>query len=127
MKIKKPTVVGVLSTVPVVGYGVLFAFACIAYLMVGNWPHYSHPDPKELSLPIVHGFVRLFMYVSWLLILGNPLVYVVSAVGWKNKNAMERLRFLRHIGIFAIGAGLWAFEFYQAHRTNEGLMSWVLD
>ena len=42
----------------------LYVYAAVAAVIVGHWPSYGQPDPKDLQLPALHLAVAAGFYVS---------------------------------------------------------------
>src|SRR5690242_16931089 len=57
----RPTFLGAVSLVPLIGFGFLTLFALLAYLQVGHWPMYARPDPKAVGPGLTGELMRLIV------------------------------------------------------------------
>lgn len=116
---------GVLSFVPLLAYGLLMAFACLAYLKVGHWPTYGNPDPKDV-LPVMGEVLRLSILLA---ALGS--VPALAVILWSHgsdlldpdvtaKKFKNGAVALLHLGVFSLGAWLFLTEYSR-------LSDWLLD
>lgn len=106
------TLPGAISWIPLAGFLVLIVFATNAYLRVGHWPYYSHPDPKELRLPWLRAASLLAVPVTLLSSLVGLVSLVASPHRWRKIHAI----------LFLAGLGLWASIFWP-----HNLLAWVAD
>lgn len=114
-----------LAGLPLVAFVAVVGLAYYAWSVVGHWPVYAHPDPKDLPnsawrpiLPwIVAGAVAS-------VVLYPPL----AAVSLARAKLPARVWLREHgmgLTVFCLGVGLWAIE--TSVRGERGLLSWLLD
>jgi hypothetical protein len=101
------------SWIPLAGYTFAFAFAVVAYSKVGHWPYYSHPDPKELQLPLFHRTALLGVLLAHVGMLVGMLALVFSYRRWKTWQ----------IAVFSLGCALWVLEVFR----SEHVFTWLID
>ncbi len=106
----------------------MLTYACYASVVVGHWPYYAHPDPKELPLSY------LLSAVSWILLLGLASVILIP-LGYGTCRLIARWRktpFAVHraaVGFYLAGAILWTADI-SAEFTRlpwKSLAGWVID
>jgi len=68
-----PFVTLLLAGFPLLLLIVFFSYVLQARLFLGQWPTYSHPDPKQLGWWIQHSFLQLGF-------IGFPLVALVAII-----------------------------------------------
>jgi hypothetical protein len=98
------------SLLPLTCYSVLLAYACYAWFHVGHWPHYAHPDPKELphrALLTITSVVAAVGFFSMLLVPAGFLVR--RLVGFIRKQPMPWAQ--RAKVFFLAGAAVWVLDF----------------
>ena len=117
-----------LSWFPLICYGLVLVYACYAAAVVGHWPYYAHPDPKNLPWPELVNVAMMIVLAGMASVVIVPLSYAVyrSVAAWRG------IRIGPHgkvILIFCIGALLWigdvAAEF--ADLPWRSLAGWVAD
>ena len=114
------------SVLPIVCYAALLAYAIYAALVVGHWPYYSHPDPKELPAGALTAAVLVITLFGLLSVVLIPVVYA----GYRAIALWKRWQFrtaVSSIVIFTIGAAVWAIDFTLIHVGKHSLISWILD
>lgn len=96
----------------------LYCYAATATAVVGHWPSYGHPDPKQLGMPLFHGGVMLAFYVSLLaalaLVVSEPIFAL--ALGWRSS--------LFRIAIGVLGVAVAFSCFYP---DPAGVGEWYAD
>lgn len=85
------------SWLPMMTFAVPIVFAAVAFVRVGNWPYYSHPDPKDLRLPVLHVAALLCYPIALFSFLARGLAAVIWLVGFRKRDLL----------VFLIGAVLW--------------------
>jgi hypothetical protein len=96
----------------------LYAFACVAFIIVGHWPSYGHPDPKSLASPLLSLLVDLSFYVTAFGVVAWLLLFPMTArmlgsrgvrrqtVAWVLGLAAAYLVLYRNVG----GVAEWYFD-----------------
>ena len=114
------------SVLPLVCYAALLAYAIYAATVVGHWPFYAHPDPKDLpagQLTALLGGLTLLGLASCVLI---PVVYFIRRAATSSKKQQFQAA-VSSITLFAVGAAIWAIDFTLIHVGKHSLISWILD
>jgi len=117
-----------LSLLPLVCYGTLVAYACYAWVQIGHWPYYAHPDPKELphrALLSITSAVFLLGVSSMIFVPVGYLVYRVVAAARKKAISPHRGPAV----LYLTGAALWVLDFaaeFTALPWSSNI-SWLLD
>ncbi|MES2693937.1 MAG: hypothetical protein V4773_10725 [Verrucomicrobiota bacterium] len=102
---------------PLTAYGVLLAFAMISWSSTGNFPYYSHPDPKDLNLHVGYALASLSTLVGLLsLPVGAGALAVSISQRTHTRSAASDATF------YALGLALWASDL-----LHTGLASWIFD
>lgn len=117
-----------LSILPLACYGALIAYACYAAMVVGHWPYYSHPDPKQLpGRPLVGVFAFITM-LGLLSVVVLPAAYgayraIAASKEWKLPAQ------IKPVLLYSMGAAIWVLD--VAAEFNDlpwpSLMSWIFD
>lgn len=90
---------------------IVVCFAAIATYRVGHWPFYSHPDPKDLGLPVLH-IAALFSYpVGVLSLLAGLMLLIASPAKWSRADVVA----------FVAAGILWCVA------TPGRLFVWLID
>lgn len=114
---KESPFIAIAGTVQLATYGLVLLLGATAYLMIGHWPSYSHPDPKTLpinfSIPLLP---LLFAAIP------SVIVYPLCALIQNGKECVKK----SHFWIFTIGLFLWTMDLLF-FRVSGGLLDWVLD
>lgn len=102
-------------------YASILLHAVYCYFLVGHWPSYNNPDPK--NLPSILG---LAASILWLAALVSIALYPLTSLFLKalrktDANRQERV-FSWHLGVFLAGLFFWVLDIQYIH-----LISWELD
>lgn len=98
-----------LSILPLACYGALIAYACYAAMVVGHWPYYSHPDPKQLpGRPLVGVFAFITM-LGLLSVVVLPAAYgayraIAASKEWTLPAQMKPVL------LYSMGAAIWVLD-----------------
>ncbi|RXK55768.1 hypothetical protein ESB00_07745 [Oleiharenicola lentus] len=117
-----------LSALPLVCFLVLFAYGCYGTVVVGHWPYYAHPDPKELPLRPLSYAVALTSLAGILAVLALPIAYTVARgiAAWRKQPLT-----LRHgtLPLYFMGSALWVADFVVMKSGGpwHSLLSWIMD
>ena len=117
-----------LSILPIVCYGLIVAYACYAAAVVGHWPYYAHPDPKDLPLRGLVYVADIILLIGLVTVVLVPIVYGA----YRTKAAWSKVQVPPHraaVGLYCFGALSWvadvAAEF--ANLPWKSLAGWVAD
>src|SRR6478736_1227547 len=99
-----------LSILPLACYGVLLAYACYAWLQVGHWPYYAHPDPKELPHRDLLRLASAVFLVGALSVTAIPVGYLVwrAMAIWRKKPTLPHRK---PVVLYLAGVALWGLDF----------------
>lgn len=116
------------SLLPLACYGALIAYACYAWFQVGHWPHYAHPDPKELPHRVLLNLTSVVFLVGVGSVIFVPAGYLVwrGVAAWRKK-AISPHR--RPVAVYLTGVALWVLDFaaeFTAMPWTSNI-SWLLD
>jgi hypothetical protein len=117
-----------LSLLPLICFGIMMAYACYGAAVVGHWPYYAHPDPKELParVPLTVGaFVMLIGAASLVCLpLGYGIWRIFLCLG-KAPAAPHRAWVLWYLA----GVSIWLLDFAAGHYWLpwHSTISWILD
>lgn len=112
------------TAVPLAAYGMLMGFAWRAYLQVGHWPYYSHPDPKDVGLfrpddgfgvgfvILIHLMVPVSLCAA-IVVSGNVIKDVVTA--GRTRAGRQILQRCAQLVVCLFGLALFLAEF-QRHQ-----------
>ncbi|MDQ8205810.1 hypothetical protein [Pelagicoccus sp. SDUM812003] len=119
----KPRILPLLASIPLVGYFIILCFAFVAMTQIGHWPYYSHPDPKELGMPIWLGASAVGFLASALgAILIPAILGIASLVQWKQNKEKKEFTLVLAFSIYVVGMALWIGDF-----SMGAFSSWILD
>jgi hypothetical protein len=112
---------------PIASYAMLVGYACFAMSVVGHWPYYAHPDPKDLpggSLVKVVTFTTLAGLASVVLI---PAAFGFSRLvaAWQKKESLTLQQSAARMYLF--GAIVWCIDLGLKSAGRHSLTSWILD
>ena len=96
----------------------LYAYAGVAWAVVGHWPSYGRPDPEDLGLPVLHGSVAIGFYASGLGILLWVLCFPLCS------RALGARGVRLHVLVFVLGIGMLALMLFQ---DLGGVFNWYAD
>lgn len=113
MTLPRVSLPAVTSAIPLAAYTVVIAFAAVAASRVGHWPYYSHPDPKDLQLPLLHRAAFFAVLIAHAALLAALCALVVRPQSWQP----------RHMALLLAGGGLWLFEALR----DQHLFIWLID
>jgi hypothetical protein len=104
------------------------AYACYGFIVVGHWPYYAHPDPKELPARVLLQVTAIIMLVGALSLVAIPVGYA----GWRTVMHLRRRPIPKHgtaILFYVAGAALWLVDFAALHGRVpwHSIISWILD
>jgi drug/metabolite transporter (DMT)-like permease len=119
---------GALSILPLAGFLLLVGFAGYAASIIGHWPYYAHPDPKELGLPRMVTVVGLASLLGLLSIILLPCGYILARMvaRWRQRPLVLSPGTLP---LYFAGAALWLIDFTLMHTGGPwpSLLNWILD
>jgi hypothetical protein len=112
----------IVYSIPLIGYLVLFCFGAYAAFVVGHWPFYGNPDPKDLP---TGGFREVVLLTSTIAAAATPvLVTTFLARLWEGAWPLRTKRF--EGCALALAAAFWGFELF--HLQSAGcLANWLLE
>ena len=116
------------ALLPLACYAVMFAYACYGAAVVGHWPYYAHPDPKELPLRTLLYVVTIIMLIGALSVLLLPIGYAVWRLVLKLKDrAVPKHR--TWVLLYAVGAAVWIIDFVgvRVRMPWRSLIEWMID
>lgn len=117
-----------LSLLPIVCFGVMLAYACYGATVVGHWPYYAHPDPKELPGRMLFQAVAIVMLIGVASVVCLPVGYTI----WRCICVMRKAPPTRHrvwILWYLAGVSIWLLDYAAEHRRLpwHSVISWILD
>lgn len=116
-----------LSIIPLACYAVLVAYACFAAAIVGHWPYYSEPDPKNLPLQPLYSIVAYTSLAGVLSIFIVPAIYAGHCLvaKWRRVDLNAKMR--RPVTIYCLGAVAWLADLGLTAAGRQTLISWLID
>ena len=116
------------SILPLACYAIMLAYAGYGALVVGHWPYYAHPDPKELPLEFLLGAVAIVMLVGVAALLLIPIGYVAWRVAVAMRHQQIDAR-RKAVIVYSAGALLWVLDFAALHGDMpwHSTLNWLLD
>lgn len=116
------------AALPISCYAIVFLYACYAAIAVGHWPHYSHPDPKDLPMAALSVIATIAMLIG---VISVPLI----PVGYAGFRLVAHVKHrpvpahARWIGLYAVGAILWILDVVAINRGLPwaSLSEWLID
>ncbi|HEX2860434.1 MAG TPA: hypothetical protein VHN79_02295 [Lacunisphaera sp.] len=117
-----------LSTLPLVCYALMFAFTCYVATVLGHWPYYANPDPKELRQSFLVNAVTIAMLLGALSLLLVPLGYAI----WRAALRIRQLQTPPHrafLAVYFVGLTVWVFDLMALHGGMpwHSIVDWLLD
>lgn len=111
---------------PLVCFFALFAYACYAALVVGHWPYYAFPDPKDLPAGHLTTWLALLALVGFASVVFIPIGYAVfrASARWKSWQLPDQGGALTWYGI---AAAPWLLDLVIAYFSRYSLLSWIFD
>ena len=116
------------SLLPLVCYALMFAYACYGAFLIGHWPYYAHPDPKELPVRALLDTVAIIMLVGALSLVLVPVGYAMWRLAVKLKHrAVPQHRVW--VMLYVAGVTIWIVDFAALHGKTpwHSILSWILD
>ena len=117
-----------LTILPLLGYAVLLGYAGYATVVIGHWPYYAHPDPKDLPGPTLLRIVSGAMAVSLAMVVALPIGYAIrrAVAAWKKQSLAPHPAPLL---IYGAGALVWILDLAAEFTPLpwSSLTSWMLD
>ena len=106
----------------------MFGYACYGAFVVGHWPYYAHPDPKELPLRALLNAVAIVMLAGALSLVLLPIVYGL----WRLVVKLKHRAVPNHrtwLILYTTGAMIWIVDFTALHGRMpwHSILSWLLD
>lgn len=117
-----------LSAVPLICFVILFAYACYGWAVVGHWPYYAHPDPKQLPFRPLLRLVSLVTFAGVLSLLVLPVAYAVArTVAATRKQTLVLPQ--STLPLYFTGTALWVADFVvlKAGGPWHSMLNWLLD
>jgi len=117
-----------ISLLPLVCYAAVLCYACYAASLLGHWPYYAHPDPKELPGPSFVTIAGLVVLLGLLSVIVLPFGYGIyrAIAAWKKHPVTSQTK---PVLLYCAGAALWVLdvapEFMRLPWSS--LASWVMD
>ena len=117
-----------ISLLPLASYAALLAYACYGAVVVGHWPYYAHPDPKELPVQVLLHIATIIMLMGVLSVLLLPIVYAA----WRLVMRLQHRPVLQDsvwVWVYVAGAIAWIIDFSALHGKMpwHSVISWILD
>jgi len=105
----------------------LFAYACYAAVIVGHWPYYAQPDPKELPLRPLLSVVGYITAAGAMSVLVLPLMFAICRyyARWRNVHVSKQRRVPTIL--YLAGAALWIADLTLTFTDHQSLVSWIID
>lgn len=103
-------------------YVYIIVYATIAMLLIGHWPSYNNPDPKNLPTVFLNHIADLLVFMSLLSVLVYPIILLVAA----KKDFLKKW----HFWVYLSGIAIWTLDMLYFHVMNPyqgGLLSWIFD
>jgi hypothetical protein len=116
------------AILPLACYAVMLAYACYAAAVVGHWPFYAHPDPKELPVRTLLHIVAIVMLIGALSVLLLPVSYTI----WRSAMKLKDRTVPKHrtwVLLYAAGGIIWLLDFAAVHGRLpwRSLIDWIID
>jgi hypothetical protein len=128
MKKAEQPIASVVAMLPLACYVLLVAAACYSWAVVGSWPSYGNPDPKNLPVRAVYTtaiIATLIGIVSVLILPIAELAFMAVRRLWRKE---WRLHGTRIVVFYGIGAALWIVDVLRWRRVDaSGLVNWIFD
>jgi hypothetical protein len=117
-----------LSLLPLFCFGIMLAYACYGAVVVGHWPYYAHPDPKELPARMLLQVVAMVMLIGAASVVCLPVGYAI----WRGVLGVRKTPAPRHrvwVLWYLVGAIIWLLDFGALHDRLpwHSVISWILD
>jgi hypothetical protein len=116
------------ALLPLACYAVLFGYAGYGWWMMGHWPYYAHPDPKELPRRVLLSIATVAFIVGALFLVLIPIAYA----GWRGAASWRKRPTAPHrktVLWYSAGLAVWVLdmipEFTDAPWSSN--ISWLLD
>jgi len=116
------------TILPLACYAALLGYGCYAWFLVGHWPYYAHPDPKELPHRVLLNIVSVVFLIGLLSLVVIPVAHLLwCAVAHWRKWPIPPQR--RPYILFAAGVALWVLDFAAVFTDLPWTsnISWLLD
>jgi hypothetical protein len=116
------------SILPLACYALLFAYACYGAVVVGHWPYYAHPDPKQLPVRALAFAATFILLVGAFALLLLPVGYAI----WRLILKLKQQAAPNHrvwVILYAAGATFWIADYAALHRRLpwHSIINWILD
>ena len=127
MKTRREPFATFVALIPLGCYLLLVAAACYSWAVVGNWPSYGRPDPKDLPIRAVAQVASFATLVGIAAVILCPLAEMVfvGVRGLRRSNWRPHSR--RIFVYYAIGAVLWIVGVIGWVTSHGGLVNWIFD
>jgi len=113
---------------PLACYVLLVAAACYSWAVVGRWPSYGTPDPKNLPVRAVHTIASIATLVGIVSVLLLPIAELVCTVVRRLWRKVGRVHDPRIVLFYGIGAVLWIVDVLRWRSIDAGgLVNWIFD
>jgi hypothetical protein len=117
-----------LSALPLACFLVIVAYACSAAAVIGHWPSYNNPDPKQLPLrPLLYA-TDLACLTGVLSVMVLPLAYGIARAVATRRKQLFALR-PGTLPLYFSGAALWVVDIISIRTRGPwpSLLDWFLD
>jgi hypothetical protein len=115
-----------INLVPLLSFGALLVYACYAATVVGHWPYYSAPDPKDLPASHLTTPLLSFSALGFVLVLLIPIGYLVFRVLARVRKWQLRDQKGAFVW-YAVGAAPWLLDLVLAWASGYSLIVWIMD
>ena len=127
MKSAEQPVAIVAAFLPLACYLLLVAAAVYSWAVVGTWPSYGNPDPKDLPVRTVYTIAIIATLVGIASVVVLPvleLAFMAVRRAWRKQ---WRPHGRRIVAVYGIGALLWIVGVVRWRIDAGGLVNWIFD
>ena len=117
-----------LSILPLACYAVIVGYGCYAWLQIGHWPYYAHPDPKELPHRVLLHITSAVFLIGALSVMLIPAGYLLwrAVASWKKRPVPPHRT---PVVLYLTGVALWVLdllaEFTRVFWSSN--IGWLMD
>jgi hypothetical protein len=106
----------------------MFVYACYGAAVVGHWPYYAHPDPKELPHRTLLHVAAIVMLIGALSVLLVPVGHVVWRLVQRLRHSEVR-EHRRWLLLYVVGMVIWILDCVSMFSRGpwHSIISWIVD
>jgi hypothetical protein len=117
-----------LGVLPLACYAALVVYACYAWIQIGHWPYYAHPDPKELPNRSLLSIASVMFLMGALSVIVIPFAYSL----WRVVAVWRKWPISPHrapVVLYLAGLAFWSLDYVAvfADLPWTSTISWLLD